>query len=255
MSGRFIEDDWDLDHAWQLFAQATTEVDRLITDITQIDVVEDDHQFYNEIQISSLASTCALAVLLADFERSAYGTELVEETQISPTILNKLINSRGSLKPAEATHTIDQFRIVLNRIESDFVQRHPSDSEPKEAGLQLSAEQWVEKGSSVDVRTLISELVSRLEAIIQIFETSNSLAETSGVSTIRMAELRAVMKTALAVLDAPLIERGLIKRAGAIAQEASESFAKDEIQRGLSFLLKEVGDKALELYVKLIHSN
>lgn len=262
-SDDFPNDDWSLDLAWDYYARAKYEIDTLIERATSADVNLDgaDSRFEDSqvtFPIGEIDSLVFLGNLLNKFDSTAYGSALAEETEISPVALSKVIKGRGYLTPHDAISLLDRLKTLLLKIENDVPDHSQFEEQAAvtpesitEQTENMISEKWTPKSESAEVGQLIDALTRNLEDVVEIIQRNNSLAEMDGVSQLRLNRLKAVLKTALLILDAPMVETGLLKTASTLASEAGKEFVKDEMKKGLGNLLQIVSEQAMELYVKL----
>lgn len=262
-SDQFPSDDWSLDLAWDYYARAKQEIDSLIEQSTSADVNPnhpdpDIEEWHLTVPVGQIDSLIFLSNLLNRFSSTAYGSALSDETEISPVTLSKVIKGKGFLAPSDAISLLDRLKTLLFKIENEAPEElgpvKAENSSPialKSNPSEIPAEKWSPQSESAEVGRLIDTLTQNLEDVVQIIQRNNSLAELEGVSLIRLNRLKAVLKTALVILEAPLVETGLLKKASELASEAGKEFAKDELKKGMSSLLQIISDQALELYIKL----
>jgi hypothetical protein len=263
VSIRGIENDDDLESAWTLYSDAREELDEITTQKTSLQSGAEDEIWGEEEHVRLFSNLCSLAEMLAGYDSTAYGSELSEISGVSGPLLNKLLKRTGSIKLGSASRVLDQFKLILARAEADMsAEEGPNSSEeepkPKETGAleevsttRVQTEQWVVPSPDERTRELINDLIRCLEGIITEFSQSNSFAADKSLNELRMEELKAVLRTALNVLESPLVERGILKKTADVAKAAAGEIAKDEFKTGLGKLLSIAGEKALELYIRL----
>lgn len=262
-SDEFPIDEWSLDLAWDYYARSKQAVDSLIDRSTATDVNPTNpdpfsEDFQNSIPISHIDELVFLSNLLNQFESTAYGSALAKEIDVSPSALSKVIKGKGFLSASDAISLLDRIKTLLLKIENETPQEedHLENSAPNEESntqetYSIEAERWIPSGTSAEVGRLIDVLTKNLEDVVEIMQRNNSLAELDGVNQLRVSRLKAVLRTTLNILDSPLVESGILKKASKLASDAGKEFAKDEMKKGLSSLLEQISKQALELYVKL----
>ena len=71
------------------------------------------------------------------------------------------------------------------------------------------------------------------------------------LTKIERQQLIAVLETALAVLKAPMLEKGLIKKTAEIVKKGAGSALERGVQQGLGLAMTEAGRRLLELIILL----
>ncbi|MEH6742473.1 hypothetical protein [Hyphomonas sp.] len=262
MSTSDLPDEWEIEGAWSLYGQASEIVDQYVDGLSASDVNHDSPEYPRDhseeaIPVGEIEPLVQLTELLNQYQRTAYGTELSERIDASPTILNKIIHRTGYLKPRDALRLLDGFRLLLTDIENSHAvsDNTVSDLSPpienNEFVQRVPVEKWVVVDQSEPVVTLIEELNRNLEHIILLLQQNNSLADLDSISQLRMARLKAMLETSLKLLDAPMMENGLLRATGEFTSNVAKEFAKDELKKGLGQLLNVAGEQLLKLYVIL----
>ena len=251
-----IDDERDIEFAWSLYSEARAQLEENIDLLTSTEVNPDGEEYYSKIHLARFSPLTELANLLNGYDTTAYGSYLEDETEIAPAALSKLIKGQQHFSASSAIKILDSFKTLLTTIENNLAQTNDgfSANTPQSKSIphiDLNAEKWVPKSESAEVGKLIEKLTRHLEEIVDIFQRNNSLAELDGVNQLRIERLRSVLKTTLKLLDAPLIETGILKKASDLAGVAGKEFAKDEMKQGLSRLLNMVSDEALKIYLAL----
>ncbi len=72
------------------------------------------------------------------------------------------------------------------------------------------------------------------------------------MTDIERAQLVAILETTLAVLKAPMLEPGLLKKAARVAKEIAEKTARKKVEEGLGVGLSYAAKKLWELIASLL---
>ncbi len=117
--------------------------------------------------------------------------------------------------------------------------------------IQVWTEQWVfvKRGSRAkEIITAVSELLE--EAVLRA--KSNNLPEDHAALTeIERAQLIAILETTLAMLRAPMVEPGLLKKTARVAQEVAQKAATTKTEEALGTGLGYLSKKLLDLIASL----
>jgi hypothetical protein len=256
-----LPDEWEIEGAWYLFTQAKEVIDEYIDGISASDVNHESPEYPRDISeeaipIGNIEPLVQLTELLNQHQSTVYGTELSDRLDTSPAILSKIIHRSGYVKAKDAIQLLDRIRSFLLEIENSHAVAtdSASDGSSPQSTKELTSpdvktEKWVVVDHSKPVANLIESLTDTLEKIVHHLKTNNSLAELDAVSQLRIARLKAVLETTLKLLDAPMMEKGILKAAGEFSTEVAKDFAKDELKKGMGHLLSIAGDQLLKLYV------
>lgn len=109
---------------------------------------------------------------------------------------------------------------------------------------------YVKRGSRAkEIIVAVSEL---LDEAVFLAKTTNLPEDQAALTDIERAQLIAILETTLAVLKAPMVEPGLLKKTARIAREVAEKTAKKKVEEGLGFGLGLAAKKLAELIASLL---
>lgn len=241
------------------------EVHQLIDDLDEI-INELSSDKRDEVEASELYQLSWIVEQVLDF-----GTAYSPETWslgISAPLLNKIRRMRGAIKLRDARIVADRIKGYLRSLDQrtddndDFIVDETelvdevldSDSGPKaepsvvqttpsSVSFTFSAEQWTLIGNSGDAKAKIHAISHLLESIVEQSRSSNLPPEDQMLTELERKQLIAVLETVLAVLKAPMVEKGLLKRAGEALQRAAVSAAEKGVQKGIGNLAEMAAQK------------
>jgi len=186
---------------------------------------------------------------------TAYGIEIPAPLTAPKKLLNKFIKMQGEVKISEAKILAEKMVSYLKSIEGEISSNQRAENDelefapPQEVNsykFQIEATSWIIVENTPDVQLLITELSDVLERIVLAIKTTNLPPDQLAISDIERAQLIAILKTVLRMLEAPLVEKGLIKRAADGLKSASEEVAKEKTEKAIG----KLAEKAYELIVK-----
>nr|WP_049961971.1 hypothetical protein [Methylobacterium sp. B34] len=99
--------------------------------------------------------------------------------------------------------------------------------------MVIGAEAWRLVVPSNDLKAKIAALSSLLDSIISRIEGSNAPPDQQVLTQLERNQLIAILETALAVLKAPMVERGLLKRLKQTLGNTAAKAAETEAEQGL----------------------
>jgi len=210
-----------------------------------------------EINVGRLDDTCYVIHTLSMHDRTEQIPHLAQSIGVSQSILNKFIRFTGHISKREAIHTLDRIRSFLRAL--DLPDEKAPETRPSQQSFETSpnaapepvrlpAESWVTVTSSRDTKLKITVIAGLLDSILAQVAHSNLPSEQQVLTTIEREQLIAVLKTALHVLQAPMLERSILRRAGDGLRDVAKKAAEKNVQEGLSQLSR----KAAELIADLI---
>jgi hypothetical protein len=197
-----------------------------------------------------------------DFEMNG----VLHSLGINPSVANKLKNFDAKLRAPVMIAALGRARSYLRTLESEHGSDRPSpeyeanqdlliqelaDAHPPQA-IQVWTEQWVyvKRGSRTkEIIVAVSEL---LDEAVLLAKTTNLPEDQAALTDIERAQLIAILETTLAVLKAPMVELGLLKKTASIAREVAEKTAKKKVEEGLGFGLGLAAKKLAELIASLL---
>lgn len=115
--------------------------------------------------------------------------------------------------------------------------------------LALPADQWVLVTPNPSLKEQIAELSILLDSIIESIRGSNLPNSDRALSEIERAQLIAILETALKLLKAPMIEKGLLKKSRDGLLDAAKKTAQKQTEDGFERLAEE-GGRLLEILIR-----
>lgn len=184
-----------------------------------------------------------------------------DELGLDHATLDRLMRLRGRLRQPVALHAATRARTFLLNLDRTFASLADPESDPGEdadtsteseeivgstgAALSLKAVSWRAVPDEPDLRQKIAQLAGLLDDICRHVERSNLPDDEQALSRVEKAQLIAVLQTTLAVLQAPMIERGLLSHAGQSLRDAATKTVEREVQKGLGYMMSAAGQGIL----------
>lgn len=237
------------------------EVHRLL-DIVETEIREINASPNREIDVDDLGSLCLVILELLGWTSTAY----MENTlSISPSLLSKFVKMRGKVRKDLALQTAHRLRTHLRSLDQasptiapNHNTRPPTSTIPPEEAdggaelsLTIAADQWVLVPAASPIRKKISIIATLLESIVEQVERANLPEGEQALTAIEKAELIAILNTALAVLNAPLVERGILKKAANSLHRSAERTVEKKVQEGMGQMMTATGERLLEIILKI----
>lgn len=212
-----------------------------------------------QIEATELRGVCVSVGELFGYW-TAYDSELARRLQISPKLLNNFIRHFKPISVQEAKVLVSKLISYLKSIEGEIAaqetveDQHDStevvstakDQEDEQQatreGVRLAASEWAELPKSDTVKKSIAAISILLDSLVIIANSSNLPEERRALSKIERAELVAILETALLILKAPLVEKGLMSNLMSRLGEVVSKTATKKTEQALG----QAADEALE---------
>lgn len=185
---------------------------------------------------------------------------------INPSIVNKLTNIDAKLRGPVMIAVLSHARGYLRKLESEHVgDGAPQDYEANQDSLtqeladahppppiQVWTEQWVYVKRGSRAKEIIADVSDLLDEAVLLAKATNLPEEQAALTAIERAQLIAILETTLAVLKAPMVETGLLKKTASLAKEVAQSTAKTKTEEALGIGLEHIAKRILELIASLM---
>ena len=106
-----------------------------------------------------------------------------------------------------------------------------------------------------EVGVIIAELTQLLDRVIRTAKTSNLPQNTRSFTELEMAQIIAVLETALNMLKAPLVEKSLLKKAAENLSEVGRKTAQEKSEVALGKLADLAWKQIIKLALILASKN
>ncbi|MDP9569793.1 UNVERIFIED_ORG: hypothetical protein J2W66_000253 [Agrobacterium larrymoorei] len=179
---------------------------------------------------------------------------------LNQSVANKLKNIDAKLRAPVMIAALSRTRSYLRMLESEFGGNKSSAEhfeldhaiqETVEANppqpTQVWAEQWVYVKQGSRAKQIISDVSELLDEAVLLAKTTNLPEDQAALTDIERAQLIAILETTLAVLKAPMLEPGLLKKTARLATEIAEKTAKKNAEEALGMGLRFMAKKLWEL--------
>lgn len=197
-----------------------------------------------------------------DFELNG----VLHDLGINTSVVNKLKNFDAKLRAPAMIAALSRARSYLRTLESehggggsfsddeinqDNLIQDRADANPPQP-IQVWTEQWVYVKRGSRAKEIIAAVSELLDEAVLIAKTTNLPEDQAALTDIERAQLIAVLETTLAVLKAPMVEPGLLKKTARIAKEVAQRTAKKKAEEALGAGLDHVAQRILELIASLM---
>ena len=186
-----------------------------------------------------------------------YGSDEARQLGVPPKLVKSLLKPEVKIRRHDAIVLGNRFHSLLKELESELGSSEkstvpsPPFSTPSENQKpasqqnvveQVKASTWVSTPRVASIAIKISKVSTLLDDILYITVASNLPEQERALSPIERAQLIAVLETALQLLKAPLIERGLLETCKNWLVRAATRSAEKKTEETLGALT----DKAAE---------
>lgn len=195
-------------------------------------------------------------LLVVDLNHGGQGAdpELAHSLGVNVSFLNKFIKQKKPIPIRDAVQLADRIVTYLRSQQYHIVDGNHrmaavSDLAKDEAEplIVVKAIQWKVLVRTDELAQQIAELIRLIGEVIEHASTTNLPADQRALTDIERAQLIAVLKTALKMLEAPMVEKGLLKKAGAMAKRAANTAAEKQVELAFSGVASMLGVALLEL--------
>jgi hypothetical protein len=173
--------------------------------------------------------------------RSAYDDPLPKVLRLPPTLVRRFQKFSGKVTLKEAQMLVDRLRTYLRSMD----QLGPEPKETSDALVIASpflakaafpAIEWRSVPRTSEVKTQIAQVSQILDEIVSRIQRSNNSPAEQYLTEIERQQLIAILQTTLAVLKAPIIEKGLLLKARAALQDAAVKAGEKRVEEFVNAL-------------------
>ena len=163
--------------------------------------------------------------------------------------LDKLLRVRGKLKRAVLLHLAERLLSLLRETEgvvrqvgrSQEKREAPSQEEETDSDTKVTSPRWVLVDHEKN-RDIIAELSELLDTAIARAKGSNLPPDQMALSDFQRRTLISLLTTALVMLEAPMAEKGLLRKTYEAAENGATSAVKKGTEVGLGLALHKVAE-------------
>lgn len=238
----------------QLYAH----IDGLVEDLEVLNSYDDANEFIESSSLAHISDACI------EFLESGYYSEIAKRLNLPPKLVNQFVRNFGPVTVKDATILGSKLLSYAKSLEGSISELDTSQSKATNKrelarspnsvsfeALRVDAVQWVQVPRSNSVQELISTASTLMESIVVLSNSSNLPDAERVLTKIERAQLVAILETTLAILKAPMIEKGLLKKAGKGLGEVVEQVARKKSEAALGELATQAV-KALGELLKLL---
>jgi hypothetical protein len=164
-----------------------------------------------------------------------------------PVMVTVLSHTQGYLRKLKEDHAADASQ--TEKLDGRFLEvatAHPP--EP----IQVWTEQWVFVRRGSRAKEIITDVSELLEEAVLRAKTNNLSEDQAALTDIERAQLIAILETTLAMLRAPMVEKGLLKKTARVGADVAQKAAKAKIEEALGATLGYAAKKIGELLANLL---
>jgi hypothetical protein len=171
----------------------------------------------------------------------------IDATVRGPVMIAVLSHTRGYLRNLEAVHGGDKSEATsLDDRFLEVATAHPPQP------IQVWTEQWVFVKQGSRAKEIIAGVSELLEEAVLRAKTNNLPEDHAALTEIERAQLIAILETTLAMLKAPMVEPGLLKKTASVATDVAQKAAKTKVEEALGASLGYAAKKIAELLANLL---
>ena len=164
-----------------------------------------------------------------------------------PVMIAVLSHTQGYLRKLKEVHAADASR--TEKLDDRFLE--VAAAHPPQA-IQIWTEQWVFVKGGSRAKEIIMAVTELLEEAVLLAKANNLPEDQAALTDIERAQLIAILETTLAMLKAPMVEPGLLKKTATIAKEIAQRTAKKKAEDALGTGLGYAAKKIAELIASLM---
>jgi hypothetical protein len=205
------------------------------------------------LDVGELPNVCSIINDLMN-SSSAYYDDLPRLLRLPPALIRKFQKFSGTVALYDARVFVDRLRSHLKSMDQAHEEVTEKEEEPffppVEAQVSFPAIEWRNVPRTPDVKEQIIEVSRILDDIIAGMKRSNNAPDDQYLTEIERQQLIAILTTALVVLKAPVVEKGLLLKTRDALQKAAVKAGEKQAESAFNWL---AGQGALWLS-DLIHS-
>lgn len=189
---------------------------------------------------------------------TAYVGELPERLGVASPVLNQFLKARGEVRVSTARMVAGRLKSFVRSLESSAsfpgAENVSTTIDPVRAPVHYSmkADQWVTVVASSEVKQKIIIVAEILDSIVMQVRTSNLPESEQVLSEIERRQLIAVLETTIQVLQAPMVEPGLLRRASEMLKSAAGKAVQNQVQEGLGTAARAAAEKLGQIIKDLL---
>jgi hypothetical protein len=166
------------------------------------------------------------------------GPGLAQSLGINISLLTKFVNQTKPVRMRDARMIADRLVTYLRSVDAEdnsggitnpTTQTAEVSPPEEDKPIVVSAIEWRVIRRSDELQVQIAELIRLVGEVIFHASTANLPPDQRALTDIERAQLIAVLKTAIKVLEAPMMEKGLLKK----AKDSMEKGALSAIEKGV----------------------
>lgn len=182
---------------------------------------------------------------------------LIYKLNITNTLANRFQDIDGWVRVEDALVVAERVRSWLRSEDQRFSELEnsddheytlPEDSTKPNVEPTISASNWVYVDQRSIVKKKILHLSVKLEDVLQIANNSNYPPDMVALTELERTQLIVLLETTLAMLKAPMVETGLLRKLQKTSSEMIKKTAKKKAEAGMGSLLDNVVDIITEIF-------
>jgi hypothetical protein len=166
------------------------------------------------LDAGDLPDVCSIISSLMGYG-SAYDDPLPRVLRLPPALVRKFQRFSGTVSLKEARILVDRLRVHLRSLDEPTPERPEAETDlivstPVVAKVLFPAIEWRDVPRTSEVKKQIAQVSQILDEIVSRVRRSNNAPDDRYITEIERKQLIAILETTLAVLKAPIIEKGLL---------------------------------------------
>ncbi|WP_417497205.1 hypothetical protein [Maricaulis sp.] len=229
-------------------------------EFSQSQLKSSDSEFADHIDLSGITT----AVLVLYGGHVDYGSPEAKQLGVPPKLINSLIKPSVKILRQDALVLANRLHSQLRSLEGELApdgvvtapeERRPSQSAAEPSGptnsgqnpIRVKATQWAAPPTSTNIKQKIFEVSALLDDIVYFVRASNQPDDERALTEIERTQLIAVLETALSILKAPLLEKGLLEKCRDLLKRAARRTAENKVEETLGTLADKGVDDIADL--------
>jgi hypothetical protein len=205
-------------------------------------------QRVDPIDVTNLYHLSTVVLEILGYSNTAY---VENSLGINSSLLSKFVKMRGTIHRQQALMVAERIRTYLKSenngkdyIEVETAVLPTTVTPPLKDVVFVQAEAWSFVPDEPTIKDKIGDVSKLLDSIIRQVRSSNLPVEEQALTEIERQQLIAILETALNLLRSPIVEKGMIKKAGELLTKSAKQATEKQVQEGVGRLMG-VGAKLL----------
>jgi hypothetical protein len=171
---------------------------------------------------------------------------------INASIVNRFKRLSGGVRKSDAVAVAGRLTTYVKSQDQAVAERPKRRPKVKPKPFTIEGEQWVAIQLTSDTKAKINIISTMLDSIVENVKHSNLPSSEQALSEIERKQLIVILETALAMIKAPMVERGLLKQTRSALESGAVKAAERGTQEGLGQMMNAAGRHLMDLISGLL---